>query len=517
MEQNSQPRETGAFETEKRELTSPETPELGTETSVRKKPWTSRKKHIVLICLLIAMLVSGALVFTFGINRFSLEIRMEGKPEFLQEVGQPYVDPGASVIFRGSLLIPEGMMPEGAALTVESDVREDTLGKYTVTYRATFLGWEATAVRNVRVADIRCPVITLVETGETILPGEQYEEEGFSAWDNYDGDITDKVRRTEDMGVITYSVMDSSGNPAYVERRIPYYDPIPPEIHLEGGAAVTIPSGTIYADPGYAATDNADGDITPLVETEGEVLWYQPGTYEVVYSVTDSYGNTTKATRCVEVTAQPRPEVVYPPSKTIYLTFDDGPGPYTGWLLDILRHYGVKATFFVVDSGYDAMMERIVREGHSIGIHSVSHQYQSIYASPEAFFEDLYGMQDIIYRNTGVKTTLMRFPGGGSNEVSRFNRGIMTTLTEAVQDAGFQYFDWNVDSLDAGGAKNKKEVLANVASGAYSKYVSVVLQHDTHAFSVEAVEDIICWGLDNGYTFLPLSPDSPGVHHTVMN
>jgi peptidoglycan/xylan/chitin deacetylase (PgdA/CDA1 family) len=242
-----------------------------------------------------------------------------------------------------------------------------------------------------------------------------------------------------------------------------------------------------------------------------------PGTYELTYTVADEFENTATVTRTVEVAAQSLPEIRTPQGNTIYLTFDDGPGPFTNQLLDVLKKHGVKATFFVVDTGYDAVMKRIVDEGHSIGIHSVTHDYETIYASPEAYFADLYGMQDIIYENTGIRTSLLRFPGGGSNTVSSYNEGIMTILTRAVQDAGFRYFDWNVDSNDAGGAKKTATVVENVTEGVTHQKCSVVLQHDIHAFSVEAVEEIIIWGLRNGYTFLPLEMDSPVFQHAVYN
>ena len=156
--------------------------------------------------------------------------------------------------------------------------------------------------------------------------------------------------------------------------------------------------------------------------------------------------------------------------------------------------------------------------GHSIGIHTVSHNYDEIYSGPEAYFADLFAMQNVIYENTGVKTTLMRFPGGSSNTVSRkICKGLMTILTQAVQDAGFQYFDWNVDSNDAGGAREAQTVFDNVTEGVMRSDVSVVLQHDIHGFSVDAVEDIIVWGLNNGYTFEPLVPNSPDIRHWVQN
>ena len=502
---------------EKMILPESETVEVHTEGEVLKKPQKSRRKWIAIGILSVIVLLVTGVVWFLNANEFRLEIQLSGEEEFLVEYGKPYQEPGAAVLLKGKWLFEDGITPKDAALQIETDLNEEKMGKYTVAYSVAYHGLEAAAQRIVRVADTVCPVLTLKTTGKTILPGRPYVEEGFVAVDNFDGNLTDKVIRKEEMGKVIYTVMDSSGNPAYAERIIPYYDPESPELILEGEENVTIPCGTIYTEPGYTATDNADGDMTADVAIEGEVIWYQPGTYQVAYTVADTFGNVTQKIRTVTVEAQPWPEVVYPNGRVIYLTFDDGPGPYTGRLLDILKKYGVKATFFVTNSGYDGTMWRIVNEGHSIGIHTMTHDYNTIYASEEAFFGDLLGMQDIIYRNTGVKTTLMRFPGGGSNLVSRYNEGSMTRLTRAVQDAGFQYFDWNVDSNDAGGARKKDTVSANVIGGVQNSRVSVVLQHDIHDFSVEAVEDIIIWGLNNGYKFLPLKQNSPTMQHDVLN
>lgn len=476
-----------------------------------------RKKRILPVLLALILVLSAALCWLLYANEFTLTIQLAGEPEMLVSYGKGYTEPGAKAVLSGKWLLSGGYTPKDVQVEIRSDLQEDVMGKYTVTYFAEYMGLTATAQRSLRVVDTVSPIITLISSGKTILPGQPYEEEGYVAVDNFDGNLTDKVKRTVELDTVTYTVMDSSGNPTSVTRTIPYFDPEGPELILEGGEEITIPCGTIYSEPGYSATDNADGDMTEEVAVVGDVIWYQPGIYEVVYTAADTFGNVTQKVRTVTVEAQPRPEEEWPTGRVIYLTFDDGPGPYTGWLLDILKQYGVKATFFVTNSGYDAMMARIVREGHSIGIHTMTHDYNTIYASEEAFFTDLIGMQDIIYRNTGVKTTLMRFPGGGSNLVSDYNEGIMTRLSQAVQDAGFQYFDWNVDSNDAGGALKAKTVSANVIGGAQNHRVSVVLQHDIHSFSVEAVEDIILWGLENGYKFLPLKPSSPTMHHTVLN
>lgn len=486
------------------------------EEAVQIKPdGPGNKKKIILLILLLALAVGSFSLFYM--NQFHLSICLEGDSDILLEYGDSYQEPGVQAMISGNWLFSDGFTPSQLQIQVDTDLDENTVGKYTVNYSASFLGWQAAAQRSVRVVDTVSPVITLKESDKTVLPGQIYEEEGFIAVDNYDGNLTSKVHRVEEMGVITYTVMDSSGNPASVQREIPYFDPLPPEIILEGEEQMSIICGTVYTEPGFSASDNADGDMTEQVAVEGEVLWYQPGTYEVAYTVADTYGNVTQKIRKIEVIVGEQPTVVWPKGKVIYLTFDDGPGPDTGRLLDVLKKYGVKATFFVTDSGYDSMMRRIVNEGHSIGIHTINHDYYSIYSSEEAYFEDLLGMQEIIYQNTGVKTTLMRFPGGGSNQVSRYNKGIMSRLTQAVQSAGFQYFDWNVDSNDAGGALKSRTVADNVIGGVQNHRVSVVLQHDIHDFSVSAVEEIIIWGLEHGYQFLPLKQTSPTMHHTVLN
>ena len=118
-------------------------------------------------------------------------------------------------------------------------------------------------------------------------------------------------------------------------------------------------------------------------------------------------------------------------------------------ILTELSIHDVKATFFVCRTSQPDLIKEIHDRGHTIGIHSVTHDYRQIYSSEEAFFEDVYAMQDYIYECTGVKTTLLRFPGGSSNTVSNFNPGIMTRLAKLVEEKGFQYFDWNASTGDS--------------------------------------------------------------------
>lgn len=206
--------------------------------------------------------------------------------------------------------------------------------------------------------------------------------------------------------------------------------------------------------------------------------------------------------------------------KVIYLTFDDGPSPYTMRLLEVLERYDAKATFFLVQTPEcsDALLQAIVSGGHGIGVHSLSHDFKTIYSSEEAFLEDLYAMQNLIREKTGVTTMLMRFPGGSSNTVSRrYSQGIMSRLVDTVTEAGFCYFDWNVDSGDAAGCRDTEKIYQNVIRGIRGKRQAVVLQHDVCCCSVQAVEKILIWGRNNGYTFQALTTRSPVYHHPVQN
>lgn len=305
-----------------------------------------------------------------------------------------------------------------------------------------------------------------------------------------------------------------------VYRTVKVVESTGPSIDLVGGEKITVSMGTTFEDPGYTAADNLGEDLTDRVQVTGTVNTRELGTFKLTYEVTDDEGRSTTVERTVEVVASKQPDVVQPDGKVIYLTFDDGPNKYTQKLLNVLKKYNVKATFFLVNTGYsemDTLMKNIVDGGHAVGVHSMTHQW-SIYKSEEAFLDDLYGMQEVIKNATGVTTTLMRFPGGSSNTTSRkYCEGIMTTLTQKVTELGFQYFDWDVDSNDAGGAKTADEVYQNVIKGIGNKKTAYVLQHDTKEYSVEAVEKIIQWGLANGYTFQALTPESPACHHPVNN
>lgn len=455
------------------------------------------------VCLVMAVVLITAMT--------DIRLALRGEKELTLEYGQHYEEPGAEATINGKT----------TESNISGQVNEAKLGSYTLNYRVRYLWMTKSEKRTVHIVDTTAPQLELLEKpGYITMPGEEYVEEGFVATDNYDGDLTDQVTITREGDTITYTVKDSSGNTASAQRVIRYGDVDAPVITLKGESSMTITAGTAFEEPGYSAEDNRDGDVTARVQITGAVDTQMAGEYILTYTVTDAAGNTASVERRVTVEPIKQPDTIEPDGKVIYLTFDDGPSKHTQELLAVLEKYNAKATFFLVNTGYemDTLLNSIVKGGHSLGIHSMSHRYDKIYKSESAFYEDLYAMQQIIQRYTGVTTTLMRFPGGSSNGISKkYCKGIMTALTKGVTAKGFQYFDWNVDSGDAGGAKSADEVYNNVIKGIGSKKTAIVLQHDLYDYSVEAVERIIIWGLQNGYTFQALTPTSPNAHHPVNN
>lgn len=203
--------------------------------------------------------------------------------------------------------------------------------------------------------------------------------------------------------------------------------------------------------------------------------------------------------------------------KKVYLTFDDGPSSNTDQILDILKDYDVKATFFVVgktDERSVKAYQRIVEEGHTLAMHSYSHRYDEIYESKEAFARDLNSLQEYLYETTGVWPRIYRFPGGSSNTVSKVD---MQELIEYLTDIGITYFDWNVASGDAVSRTLPAETIVNnCLSGIEKQKESVILMHDASnkGTTIEALPRIIEAIQEQGDAeFLPITDETVPVQH----
>ena len=235
-------------------------------------------------------------------------------------------------------------------------------------------------------------------------------------------------------------------------------------------------------------------------------------------------GNTEKSD---ETKPTPSPQPIVPEDggssdKTVYLTFDDGPSKNTPKVLEVLKQYGVKATFFVIDGkGYNKYMKDIVNGGHAIGLHSATHDYKNIYSSESAYFTDLAKISKIVKDQTGVESKIIRFPGGSSNTVSRkYCRGIISTAARRIHNMGYEYFDWNCDSGDAAGNNvSVSKLVANIKSSNPGSKRVVVLMHDAGNKSTtpQALPQIIEYFKSKGYSFGVLTEKVTPVHHKIAN
>ncbi len=196
--------------------------------------------------------------------------------------------------------------------------------------------------------------------------------------------------------------------------------------------------------------------------------------------------------------------------KVCCLTFDDGPSANTGRVLDILERYGVKATFFVVGSGKTGpadqeRMRAIVDAGHTIAMHSWSHDYKTVYASVESFLDEFSALYQWIYEVTGVYPQLYRFPGGSING---YNRGVYQEIIAEMTRRGFVYFDWNASAQDATPAPRPAWDIAADCLKGVGRDLVVVLAHDSAArgTTVDALPAVIEGYQNAGYTFRALHP-----------
>ena len=188
--------------------------------------------------------------------------------------------------------------------------------------------------------------------------------------------------------------------------------------------------------------------------------------------------------------ATPTPTVA---NKTIALTFDDGPGPYTAHLLDILDQYGAKATFFLIGSkvsGQASVVRSIQERGHQLGNHSWSHP-ELPKLSVDQIAGEIDRTNEAIRQATGVKPSILRPPYGAVNGV----------VLEQLRLRNMSSILWSVDTRDWAD-RNSQIVCSRAVAGA--RPGAVILMHDIHQTSVNAVPCILSSLKQQGYSFVTI-------------
>ena len=490
---------------------------------------TTSKKHIVEVIVLALAVLLAAVALLLAVPDPAIVVN--GQDDVTVDVFATYTDAGAQARFL--------LFDISDKLETDNPVDTAKTGRYTIRYFVKFLFSSAEAFRTVTVADRVKPVVTL--QGDELVRVEDislFTDPGAAALDNYDGDLTGRIivshtetaftegeRKGETEYIFTYSVLDGAGNPGFAIRTVIAKDTTPPVITLVGEESVTVLRGQPYTEQGATAEDNVSGAVA--VSVAGGVDTAVEGVYVVKYMAEDAAGNRSEISRKVTVRA-PMPAqsggvTIVPGGSYVALTFDDGPSANTTAVLDVLAQYNIKATFFILNysESYIPVLKRMINEGHTLAIHSYSHDYSAIYTSPEAYMQGVYKLQEKIRSDTGYTASIIRFPGGSSNTVSRnYCSGVMTQLASRAEAEGFIYYDWNVDSGDAdGNCMGKDYIVSNVKNGLRSGRVNVVLMHDSSPKTTtpKALPEIIADAQTRGFTFVPLSSSVPAVHHSINN
>ena len=198
--------------------------------------------------------------------------------------------------------------------------------------------------------------------------------------------------------------------------------------------------------------------------------------------------------------------------KIVYLTFDDGPGgKVTTDILDTLKKENVPATFFVIGSeikGQEELLLRMKDEGHSIGVHSFTHDRNKLYCNNDSFLNEMIKSQEAIYNVTGEKYNILRFPFGCNNQSYRLSQKLVDTL----HNNNFKIYDWTADSGDGANYKSPPESI--IRKACKSEKNVIVLMHCgfINKNSAKALPSIIKYYKDNGYTFKVIDESTPEVY-----
>ena len=417
------------------------------------------------------------------------QIVLNGGENIVINYNEKYKENGFKANFWGNDLTSK--------VLVEGKVNEKKLGEYEVDYKVKYGFIERKVVRHIYVKDIEKPKLSVTSDDLYVCPDSKIKKDKVTAIDNYDGDISSKVKVKVLKDKIIYSVQDSNGNKKIVTKKVIFKDIEKPNITLEGGEEITVYVGEEYKELGYSVSDNCDNNLKDKVKVEGSVDTSKEGVYTITYKLSDSSDNSTSVTRKVNVVDN---------KGIIYLTFDDGPND------------GTKATFFVTCHGPDELIKREYDEGHTVALHTATHNYAILYASDEAYFNDLQQVQNRVKRITGFDSKIIRFPGGASNTISRrYSSGIMSRITQEVLNRGYKYYDWNISSGDAGNTTDPNVVYSNVVNSLRTDRANMVLMHDIKTYTRDALRNIIRYGKNNGYRFERITMDTEMIAQRVNN
>jgi peptidoglycan/xylan/chitin deacetylase (PgdA/CDA1 family) len=192
-----------------------------------------------------------------------------------------------------------------------------------------------------------------------------------------------------------------------------------------------------------------------------------------------------------------------PGKKTIYLTFDDGPTTATKDILDTLQNYDAAATFFMLEPKMKespGMVKRIVTEGHTAGLHGVTHNKYKFYQSPQTAVNEMIKAQQTLENLTGVHSTIIRTPYGSVPY-------LMDSYRTALDNQGFQLWDWNVDSSDWSNGQYLSITIHQIQKQITAGVTPIVLMHDKPE-TAKHLPELLKYLSQNGFVTTTIGPDT---------
>ena len=466
-----------------------------------------RKMGLVVVSVL---LVNFICIYLLFVGAHTYTVKINGDQKQYLSFNSEFNDEGFT-IYNNKRVIDK----LEAEYSIISNVDTKALGEYKVEYLVKYQGKEYKLERIVEVVDDTPPTIeTNTDTIEkSYCDDKPVNNLEYKAIDDYDGDVTSKVVKEEKEDRIVLTVTDSHNNTRELDLPVTFRDKPSNKITLNGSSSMNVALNGTYDEQGAFYSDGCGNKINDEVDIDGSVDTTKEGKYTITYTSKDD--KNVKATRTVTVKDMPKAQSApVTGNSVIYLTFDDGPGAYTKRILDTLDKYNVKATFFVTNQfpGYQNMIAEEARRGHTIGVHTLTHQW-SIYHSLDNYWNDFNAMNDIIEKQTGSKTSILRFPGGTSNHVAKIG---MSTIVNSVNSKGLHYYDWNVCVEDAGAcvsSSNKQQCVYNY----FVNYLqpgrdNIVLLHDIKSYTADSLERMIKYALDKGYKFRAIDQNTAEVH-----
>lgn len=325
-----------------------------------------KKKPLIITIILEIVLIVGTIIIY---NPF-LKIKLVGNATIKISIGEKYTDQGAKASYFKEDLTKD--------IKVSNEVDTSKMGEYKVTYEVKHGNTTRKITRTVIVADLVSPEIVLKGTEKVSTCGKEYTEEGYTATDNIDGDLTKDVVVTKKSDRIIYSVKDKSGNKKEVVRLLDSKDTTKPEITLVNSEILTFELNSTYKEFGAKAVDNCDGDISSKIEVISNVDTSKHQVFEVTYKVKDNAGNEATTTRKIKIYNQDDINKGYSSIVT---------GPtYIKNVLVVNKKYSIPSSFQVNNSEAKAALAKLQsdakKEGHDL---STKSGYRS-YSTQEALY-----------------------------------------------------------------------------------------------------------------------------------